>query len=153
MKAALCLLTMALLMGSIMPGEQSMEPTPYPLSLDAGDVDISITDDHTAIYIDRHLMAATTECSRSMTPMFGCGNTLILEKLGPYDEVAIGDIVVYWDGPRLIIHQIVGRAGGCYSLKGLNNDIEDPGCVARDRMAHRLVAVLMTDGYVEGDRA
>jgi len=96
------------------------------------------------IEVHRPVAFATPEDSGSMQPMFGAGNTLIQEAVDGDTELSLGDIIVYQDKNRLIVHQIVGMLDKCYITKGMNNPAPDSLCVTHDMIKYRLLFSIPT---------
>lgn len=118
----------------------------YPSSLDGGDVGVVYYENSTVLTINKSLIPAKIECTKSMRPMMGCGNMAYLEELDDEDDVFIGDIVAYKGSGNLIMHQIIGESDGCFNLKGFNNIFADGSCVRRGDIGYRAVVVLPTGG-------
>ncbi len=118
----------------------------YPSSLDGSDVGVVYYDNSTVLTINKSLVPAKIECTKSMRPLMGCGNMAYLEELEDGDDVFVGDIVAYKRDGSLILHQIIGEDDGCYNLKGFNNIFADGRCVQREDIGYRAVVVLPTGG-------
>ena len=118
----------------------------YPASLEREDVEVIYHENSTVLTINKSLIPASIECTKSMRPLLGCGNTAYLEELDDGDGVFVGDIVAYKRRGELVLHQITGQDNGCYSLKGFNNIFADEGCVQREDIDYRAVVVLPTGG-------
>jgi hypothetical protein len=116
----------------------------YPTSLEGGDVEVAYHENSTVLTINKTLIPANIECTRSMRPFMGCGNKAYMEKLEPEDEVNVGDIVAYRRGDDLIMHQVIGKDNECFKLKGFNNIFPDNDCVGRGAIGYRAVVVLPT---------
>ena len=73
--------------------------------------------------------------TNSMDPTIDMGHTAILTNNIIYENLAVGDVVVYNVGSRDIIHRIIkietDSKGRKYTLKGDNNPSPD-ACVVRD---------------------
>ena len=62
---------------------------------------------------------------RSMYPMLRNGMRLEVQPTA-YDELSIGDLVVYHDGSGIICHRLIRKAGRLCFLKGDTNLFADP---------------------------
>jgi hypothetical protein len=80
----------------------------------------------------------------SMQPLLGAGNMLVQEIVDESTQIQEGDIVVYESNGEMIIHQVVGIEGSCYTLKGMNNPAPDPVCVSKDMIKYRLIFSIPT---------
>lgn len=88
----------------------------------------------------------------SEDPFFGYGHNLILANLPQpyapyrYEDLAVGDSVVYEWGGKLISHQIVkieiDEQGRKYTLRGRNTGIEDPYEIRDSMIKYLIVAVI-----------
>ncbi len=116
----------------------------YPTSLGGGDVEVTYHENSTVLTINKTLIPANIECTKSMRPLMGCGNKAYMEELAPEDEVNVGDIVAYKRGDELIMHQVIGKNNKCFQLKGFNNIFADSDCVERGAIEYRAVVVLPT---------
>ena len=119
----------------------------YPAFLGPNDVEIETHQDYTVIKYNKKLNQRGVQCTGSMHPFIGCGNTVLTESLGPQDELHVGDIVVYASNGIEIGHQIVGKNENedCYYLKGSNLIMQDSECVKRGQILERVVLVLPTN--------
>jgi hypothetical protein len=97
------------------------------------------------IEVRKPVAFATPADTGSMQPMFGAGNTLIQEVVNKDTTLYTGDIIVYEDGGKLIVHQIVGELDGCYITKGMNNMAPDSLCVKHDMVKYRLLFSIPTN--------
>lgn len=118
----------------------------YPSSLSSADVGVVYYENSTVLTINKSLIPADIECTKSMRPLLGCGNRAYLEELDDGDNVFVGDIVAYKRNGSLILHQVIGEENGCYNLKGFNNIFADGSCVRREDIGYRAVVVLPTGG-------
>ena len=125
----------------------------YPKYLDDNDVVVyqkNFTDENgneytgAVIEVRKPVAFATPADTKSMQPMFGAGNTLVQEVVDDDTVLEKGDIIVYADSGKLIIHQIVGQLEGCYITKGINNAIPDSVCVTKDKIKYRLLFAIPT---------
>ena len=119
----------------------------YPASLDGNDVDVQYYENKTIITINKRLDPNTAMCTGSMHPYIGCGNMILTETLSAGDAVNIGDIVVYDYAGTKISHQVIGKDGDCYYLKGTNSAMQDSVCVKREDILARQVLVVPTHDY------
>jgi signal peptidase I len=118
----------------------------YPSSLQSSAVGVVYHENSTVLTINKSLVPAKIECTKSMRPMMGCGNMAYLEELSDTEDVFVGDIVAYKKDGGLIMHQVIGESDGCYNLKGFNNIFADGSCVRREDIGYRAVVVLPTGG-------
>lgn len=73
--------------------------------------------------------------TKSMEPTINAGDTVLIKK-GNIDEVKVGDIVVYFDGSRYIIHRVILEVSpNVFQTKGDNevtNKLPDEVLVTKD---------------------
>jgi hypothetical protein len=125
----------------------------YPAYLDEEDVVIrpkTYTDEDgnefigAVIEVRKPVALAEPKDTGSMQPLFGAGNMLVQEIVDESTQLQDGDIVVYESDNTMIIHQITGKEGSCYVLKGMNNGMVDPVCVSQDMIKYRLIFAIPT---------
>lgn len=121
----------------------------YPAFLSHSQVHFLHGASTTTITIDKTLEELNVTQSGSMNGTLGFGNTLLVETLPQNELVQIGDIVVYWDNPanlsHQIVHQVVAYSPPCYTLKGINVNDADPGCIHREQIVKRVVLIIPTN--------
>jgi hypothetical protein len=87
-------------------------------------------------------------CTKSMDPVFDCGNYAIEKTLVSTDDIHVGDIVSYRSdyADGVIIHRVVeigNDSDGWYCrFKGDNNPTDDPGKVRFDQLNGVVVAII-----------
>lgn len=88
----------------------------------------------------------TVQDTNSMDATVDAGHTCILTKNFECKDLAIGDIIVYEQGGRHILHRImkieVDEVGRKYTLKGDNNYYPDPYEVRDEQVEWLLLGVI-----------
>lgn len=81
----------------------------------------------------------------SMRPLFD-GNCLLLTERAAFEDLQIGDIVVFKHSKRgcLVVHRILERRKDGYWTKGDKNDRMDDDLVTRDNYQARLYGIIYT---------
>jgi len=84
---------------------------------------------------DRNIEIVCSDCewyihcednSNSMYPTFGCNDTLIVAEPRNKKEIETGDIVIYWNKEKWVIHRVVNiDYKNHYVTKGDNNMFSD----------------------------
>jgi len=84
--------------------------------------------------------------TNSMDGLLDYGHTCILTNAFKYEDLAVGDVVVYWNGSQNIIHQIIkikeDALGRVYTLKGINNASPDPYLIRDEHIQTLLLGII-----------
>ena len=83
---------------------------------------------------------------RSMYPMLRTGVRLELQPVA-YDELRIGDLVVYHDGCGIICHRLIRKADRLCCLKGDTNLFADPP-VVWSQVLGRVTRIISDDLHI-----
>jgi len=105
------------------------------------------------------VIKSTVQNSNSMEPLIDIGHTILLDTYYHQDDVLEGDVIIYNDGVRDIIHSVIGVSfdGEWYCrAQGLNNNRPDIGKIRFPQIRYMCVGVLWTNKFAnyipeEGD--
>jgi signal peptidase I len=99
---------------------------------------VKIQDNIVTIIANGQVYKADVADTNSMDGVFDEGHTPLLEKVNP-DLIKVGDIIVYWDGKRYIIHRVVhigSTSRRYFRTKGDHPDAPIDPLIIRDEHIH-----------------
>lgn len=89
--------------------------------------------------------------SGSMEPKIAYGDMVLVEKTDDYDELKVGDVLVFRHGDKVMLHRIIdiNHVDGSYvfKTKGDNNNTEDNWEVTEKNIIGKINVRLMKAGY------
>ncbi|MEM4711311.1 MAG: signal peptidase I [Candidatus Woesearchaeota archaeon] len=86
--------------------------------------------DYVKAYFNRNVQIIDVLCTGSMRPTIDCGNKVIITKEFDYDDIDIGDIIIFKTkntnlNTDLVLHRVIYKNETHLITKGDNNNVED----------------------------